>query len=167
LKGILIPFFHKKNLSLKTEIERIVTEELEQTEYFLVGFRSNESETHFQIYIDGPKGVGIDVCSKFSRKLINQLEEDERNKDLLKLEVSSPGADKPLVDKRQYSQHLGRQLSVVTTKDPEKELIGKLHEIHEDDISLAVPKDKKKKETEIITLGFDQIKKAQVQISFK
>lgn len=140
-------------------------EELQETEYFLVGVKSNAAETSIQIYIDGVDGVGIGYCAKLSRRISATLDEMEFEAERYRYEISSPGADNPLVDIRQYPKHIGRELKLVLGED--QELIGKLLSVQDDQLTIEIVLDKKKKLTETKTIDFKNIMSSTVQISFK
>ncbi len=81
----------------------------------------------------------------------------------LRYEISSPGVDQPLLDKRQYEQHIGRDLEIAFG---EAEIItGELTHINESSVEIEVPISKKINEKK--TIAFDEIKTCTVQISFK
>ncbi|MBR9861764.1 ribosome maturation factor RimP [bacterium] len=152
-------------MGIRATIEEIIREELTDSEHFIVSIKSNETETDIKFYIDGYNGVGIATCAKLSRAVSRELDERGIDPDNLKYEISSPGADKPLTDLRQYHQHIGRDLEVTLKNDTKVD--GELAEVKEDEIVLKVAKDKKKKNIENKTLRFEQIKQSVVRISFK
>jgi ribosome maturation factor RimP len=63
------------------------------------------------VYIDGPDGVTVDHCARLSRGISRQLEEEE---DLLsgpfRLEVSSPGLDRPFAGLADFYRNVGRSV---------------------------------------------------------
>ena len=144
-------------------IENLINEELAGSDHFLVDAISNESETEMKFFIDGLNGVDIQVCSRLSRKISRTLEEIDTDDTPYRFEVSSPGADRPLIDKRQYHQHVGRDLDVklLTGED----LTGELLEVNDGDILLNIPVSKHKKSEQKIDV--DQIEHSTVKISFK
>jgi ribosome maturation factor RimP len=95
------------------------------------------------------------------------------------LEVSSPGVDYPLTFPRQFVRNVGRKLIVALNDGGIRK--GKLESVADDHIVLDVEpepksKSKKKKEAEAsaevpvvgpTSIYFEQIKKANVEISFK
>ncbi|UFH56802.1 ribosome maturation factor RimP [Spirosoma sp. KNUC1025] len=132
------------------------------------------------ILLDSDAGITIDECADISRKLGTQM--DELNffgEAPFTLEVSSPGVDYPLTAPRQFVRNVGRQL-VVTLADGNTRK-GTLESVTSDHIVLVIepekkPKSKKKKEADLITeaapvgptpILFSQIKKANVEVSFK
>lgn len=143
----------------------MIEEEIKDTDLFMVGVKSNEAETKMQFYLDGMEGVPIGICAKISRRISAQLDEMELEDSRFQYEISSPGVDNPLVDKRQYPKHIGRELEVLH-KDGNT-FTGVLKEVEEKAISLEITLDKKKKITEIKKIEFVDIEHSTVQISFK
>ena len=118
------------------------------------------------ISLDGDRGVTIDDCAKLSRALSDAMEEQGLIGDNFTLEVTTPGVDKPLKMKRQYVRNVGRILKIYKTDRSVAE--GRLTEIAEDAITIEQETgEKKKKELKAVTIAFDDIEKALVQISFK
>ncbi len=61
-----------------------------------------------QIQVDTDSGVSIGTCASISRELGPILETVEGLQGPFRLEVTSPGADRPLRLLRQYPRHVGR-----------------------------------------------------------
>lgn len=150
-------------MEVKQLITQIIEEELASTDCFLVNIRSNEAGTDLRFFIDGENGVGIQTCARLSRKVSRILDEEYEDETPIRYEISSPGVDQPLLDKRQYIQHIGRDLEI--DLGDEKTVTGELLSIGENDIEIAVSVSKKIKEKQ--TIVFDDIKKSIVVISFK
>ncbi len=107
-----------------TEVRKIVEHLLEEEDVFIVdvelkGIINNQ---RLLITIDSGNGVTIEDCVQLSRALSNELEESDLIEGKYNLEVSSPGADQPLTDRKQYSRHLGRELKVFLNNESEKEV---------------------------------------------
>lgn len=162
---MFIPFFLIQILSLKNTILKLIEAEIENTEYFVVGVKSNEAETQMQFYIDGIEGAPIGICARVSRRVSAQLDEMELGDERFQYEISSPGVDNPLVDKRQYPQHIGRTLEVNMIDGSILE--GELKVVEDEEIELKITLDKKKKTTETKRITFKEIDNSKVQISFK
>ena len=94
-------------MNVKELISKIIEEELVSTDCFLVGVDVNQAETDLKFFIDGTEGVSVQVCTKLSRKISRILDEEYLDDQPIRYEISSPGVDQPLVDKRQYHQHIG------------------------------------------------------------
>ncbi len=73
------------------------------------GFKGSRVVT---IFVDTDAGIGIDIVGKMSREIGFSLEEGEVIEGKYTLDVSSPGATKPLELPRQYPRHVGRPFSV-------------------------------------------------------
>lgn len=121
------------------------------------------------VWIDTDEGITIDKCARVTRKINAWFEENDPFDFPFHLEVSSPGVGKPLKIYRQYQKNVGRKLKVTTTTGEVHS--GKLEHVDEAGIQL-IPKAKKsnkkvaQSETTYISLAFDVIKEAKVEISF-
>ena len=150
-------------MGVKELITGIIEEELNDTDSFLVGVDSNQAETSIRFFIDGIEGVSIQLCSQLSRKISRILDEEYTDDQPIRYEISSPGAEEPLVDLRQFHKHIGREIEVELN---DNEIIqGELTHVLDDAIKLTIAVSKHK--TEEKTIVFDQINKSTVKISFK
>ncbi len=150
-------------MSVKHLISKIIEKELVGTDCFLVGVDTNMAETDLKYFIDGSEGVSVQICTKLSRKISRILDEEYLDETPIRYEISSPGIDQPLIDKRQYVQHIGRDLAII--KNDNSEIEGELQSVNDTTFDLSVPLSKNKKETQ--TLAFDDINKCTVKVSFK
>jgi ribosome maturation factor RimP len=155
-----VPLFDYMDIS--RVIKGYLAELLDTEEYlenFLIEVRSNGSK--YEVFIDGDEGMTFAKCRKISRYLEAKLEESGAVGEKYTLEVSSPGAERPLTQWRQYGKHSGRKLKVVMNDGTVRE--GTLTEIGEDIIFLT---EKKKKDMVNHEIPFSDIKESVVQISF-
>ena len=130
------------------------------SENFLVDIDGNDDK--YEVFIDGDSGMTVARCQEISRYLENKLEENSVVGEKYTLEISSPGATRPLRMKRQYAKHTGRTLEV-TLKDGSV-LKGKLAGINGDSLQIV---EKVKKESITHGVPFQDIIESVVQISFK
>ena len=65
-----------------------------------------------RLYIDSPEGVDLALCERVTRHLRDLLES-------WTLEVSSPGADRPLTKPEHFRRYLGRRVRVRTRDEIE------------------------------------------------
>jgi len=73
-----------------------------------------------QVFADTDKGITIDECARVSRELRVVLETQRTLEGTdFRLEVSSPGMDRPLRFLRQYPKNVGRRFSVRFNTGPE------------------------------------------------
>ena len=160
-----IPFFHTEILSVRDTILQLLDQELDHDTYFVVGVHSDSGERNIQVLLDGREGVDIGYCARLSRRISRLLDEQDMGEQGFRFEISSPGADKPLVDPRQYPKHIGRELEVLLDND--EKLTGSLHSVTNDELVLKIVTDPKKKGTEMRSVSFDNIQHSTVIISFK
>jgi ribosome maturation factor RimP len=137
------------------------------SELFIVEVDWKPAGHKITVYLDGDEGVNIEACRTLNRYLSEKLDEVEFTEAAYTLEVSSPGADRPLLMPRQYHKHMRRVLEVKLNDGTVIE--GKLDEMDEEKISLQLP-DKKKRYSPSSTyknVAFTDIASTLVQISFK
>jgi ribosome maturation factor RimP len=98
------------------------------------------------VFLESEKGgVSLEVCTKVSKKLSLLLEAHNIFDGKFRLNVSSPGLDKPLRDKRQYVTNTGRKAQVkYRIGDQIKSIKGTLDSVDEDVIVVGSGKEKHK-----------------------
>ncbi|MDM3871294.1 ribosome maturation factor RimP [Porticoccus sp. W117] len=65
-----------------------------------------------RIYIDKADGVGVEDCERVSRQVSSLLDVEDPISGEYTLEVSSPGADRPLYTLAQCEQFIGESVSI-------------------------------------------------------
>jgi ribosome maturation factor RimP len=63
-----------------------------------------------EVFLDTEEGVSIELCAQVSRRLKEVIETETLLDSGFRLEVSSPGLDRPLLFPWQYRKHVGRDL---------------------------------------------------------
>ena len=92
-------------------VKKLVDEAVQENqELFLIELKISSDNT-IRVMIDGDNGVQLKECIRISRHIEHNLDRDTTD---FSLEVTSPGATEPLVNKRQYNKNLGRTLEVKT-----------------------------------------------------
>ena len=155
-------------MDLKNQVTAIAEANLKDVSFFLVDVivKGVTGKTKILILLDGDQGVTIDDCAELSRKVSMQIETEDLISQAFVLEVSSPGLEHPLKLKRQYLKNIGRDLKIAL-KDGQS-IMGKLLEVDESNITIdQVIKEKKKAAHQPMAIGFDEIDKANVLVSFK
>jgi ribosome maturation factor RimP len=86
-----------------------------------------------RLYVDRPGGVDLDVCERVTTALRDLLE-------TYSLEVSSPGADRPLTKPEHFRRFLGRRVRVRTREpiDGQRNFSGELVAADDDEVSLRL-----------------------------
>jgi ribosome maturation factor RimP len=138
-------------------------EEIVQSLDFLLIETNIRGDNHLKIievFIDGEKGINSEDCAAVSRALNDSIENENLIESSYRLDVSSPGVDRPLKYLSQFPKHVNRKFEIIY-KDgsEEKKMIAKLIGIEKDQLFF----EEKKSEYKI---GFNDIVKAKVLISF-
>ncbi len=92
-----------------------------------------------EVYIDSEAGITSDICTAVSREVAQAIDAAPEIKEAYRLEVSSPGIDRPLKYPWQYRKHIGRrvQVTLLPGQDP-AERTGKLLAVDESGIVIQV-----------------------------
>ncbi len=153
---------------LKHVILDLVQKHLPDEAHFIVEVKIDRvaDKTKILILVDADQGMTIAACASLSRALSGELETNEQLDEAYTLEVSSPGLDYPLTEKRQYQKNIGRSLKVYLVSG--EEVVGKLKEVEALGIKLVVTKKEKGKKSveEEQSISLNDIKKSIVQVSF-
>ncbi|MEV7421959.1 MULTISPECIES: ribosome maturation factor RimP [unclassified Streptomyces] len=147
LRGLLEPLVSAKDL------------DLEEIELSRAGRRRV-----LRIVVDSDEGVDLDECAELSRSLSEKLDEtDAMGEDEYQLEVTSPGAERPLTEHRHYVRAVSR-LARIQPVDGD-ELVARILAVDDTGLDLEVPGVKGRKPT-ARRIEFAQIAKARVEIEF-
>ena len=77
-------------------------------ELLCVELQSTGTDAVLRVYIDSPNGIGVQDCVSVSREISALLDVDDPIDSAYRLEVSSPGLDRPLVKPQHFNEYLGR-----------------------------------------------------------
>lgn len=102
-----------------------------------------EPTGHFlRFYIDRPDGIALDELENFHRRILPLVERVEYDY----MEVSSPGADRPLKTPRDFERAEGLTVELKTYRpvDGSKQFVGDLVGLRDDKIILQVGPDEEK-----------------------
>ncbi|MBY0425831.1 MAG: ribosome maturation factor RimP [Cytophagales bacterium] len=149
-------------MELSSFIEKTLIESEALNHLYLVKLNVNDlgKTKKINVYIDSDGPVTIEDCTKLSRKINKAAEEENLIEGDYTLEVSSPGAESPLLFNRQYKKNIGRNFKV---EQQDKTVIeGKLIHADESTVQIEVTV---KKNTTIVEIPFSEIKKANVQVT--
>ena len=125
-----------ENTDLRARIRAFADEVAEDAGFFVVDVqvRGQKGSRIIEVFVDGDDGIGTDDLAAVSRSLGFLLEVEEVVKGKYNLNVSSPGADRPLLLPRQYRKHTGRLLRVQTADQAER--TGTLTTVYDDRFDL-------------------------------
>jgi len=98
--------------------------------YELVGVQyvPGRKRSLVRIYIDHPAGIGLDDCERVSHQVSGVLDVENPIRDRYDLEISSPGADRPLFKPSHFRQFIGYRVGVKLNPSWEgrKNIVGEL-----------------------------------------
>jgi ribosome maturation factor RimP len=117
---------------LNRKIEKALQPILEQHGAFLVELRSGGStrQPTVEVFVDTDSGISISDCAEIGRELGKALEIERILDSSYRLEVSSPGLDRPLRLLRQYTKNVGRKFGIrYTAGDSTESLVGTLKSV--------------------------------------
>ena len=121
----------------KSVVEKLVEEWLEGKDYFLVDV-SVTPDDRIVVEIDHAEGVWIEDCVELSRFIVSHLSREEED---YELEVGSAGIGQPFKVLRQYQNHVGKEVEVLTADG--KKLRGVLSAVNEEQFEITVSVKKK------------------------
>lgn len=100
--------------ALDDRIRAFAEEAASGTDLFVVDVevRGHPGTRVVTVYADSEAGAGADDLAALSRALSFLLDTEDLVKGRYRLDVSTPGADRPLTDRRQFAHHIGRELAV-------------------------------------------------------
>lgn len=95
-----------------------------------------------RVYVDKEGGIDIDECGRISEYLSDRLDADDPIPDAYILEVSSPGAERPLKKPEDFRRAVGKDVYITTYEpiDGKKEFEGRLLSYDETQLSVKAGK---------------------------
>jgi ribosome maturation factor RimP len=108
-----------------------------------------------RIFIDKPAGIGVEDCATVSNQLTRLLAVEGVYYD--RLEVSSPGLDRPLKRPQDYARFVGERVQVKARLplNGRRRFVGKLQKVGEAGIELDV-------DGELVSISFTDIDKTRL-----
>ncbi|MBP0979747.1 MAG: ribosome maturation factor RimP [Oscillospiraceae bacterium] len=152
---------NKKNtVEIVLDIIKPVADEM-NLKIWDVRFEKEGPNWFLKIFIDKEKGVDINDCENFSRKIDPILDEVDPIEQSYYLEVSSPGVERELIKDWHIKKYIGQDVNIkfIRPINNIKEIVARLVSF-EDNIITIILKDGSqlsfdKKEAAIIKLNFD------------
>ena len=117
-----------------------------------------------RVVVDSDEGVQLDTCAELSREVSTALDEsDVMGGAPYVLEVTSPGADRPLTEPRHFRRAVGRLVKFDLHEGGE--VVARILSVDDTGADVEVPGVKGRRPT-ARRLEFDEIAKARVEIEF-
>ena len=152
----------------RTLLLEMLQDAIGDEELFIVGLTVSDSVMpKVTVTLDGPTGLAIQACATISRRLARRIDEHYGEDSAYSLEVTSPGADQPLTDPRQYQRHIGRSLALKLNDGTEKTGILTAATPQGVEIEEVIKQKTKNTTLPAAFYSFGDIQEAKVVISFK
>ena len=93
----------------------------------------NRSRQVIRVYIEKPEGILLADCVAVSRKLGERLDEEDVIENSYRLEISSPGIERPLRKIQDYERYVGHQVRIRLKGrlKGKRKIAGKLDEVED------------------------------------
>ncbi|MCZ8512329.1 ribosome maturation factor RimP [Paenibacillus filicis] len=148
---------------IKSIVEELVQSFLNENGFELVDveYVKEGGNWFLRVYVDKESGIDIDDCGRISEYLSAKLDEKDPIEGAYFLEVSSPGAERPLKKTQDYHKAVGEHVFVTTYEpiDGLKEFEGTLHSFDEETVVIEMGKKK-------ISIPFGKVASARLAILF-
>jgi ribosome maturation factor RimP len=151
-------------MALIESISEIASTILQSIDGYLVdvNVRGERDGSIVEVYVDTDKGITADECAQVNRYVSSELEKQNLISGRYRLEVSSPGLDRPLTMVRQYKKNIGRQVKIVTSVDDQKNAVeGVLENVNDATLTLTTNEKQEK------SFALNDIREAYVLPQFK
>lgn len=146
----------------QNEISEKIEEAVAELGYLLVDieFKGQSKDSIIGVFVDNKIGVTTEDCVRISRILGDLIEDQNLIDSKYRLNVSSPGVDRPLKFIEQYTKNINKELEVTYAQNEEtKNIVARLNKIEGNKLFFEFKK-------EVFEINFDDIKIAKVLISF-
>jgi ribosome maturation factor RimP len=147
--------------SSRENIVQIAEEITSSSGFFLIDIviRGTERNRVIEVFVDSEKNITAKDCAEISRKINEVFEERELIKAAYRLDVSSPGIDRPLLYLKQYPKHINRKFEITYSYgDEKKKLKGTLKKIEGEYLTFLKNKEQ--------IINFKDIINAKVLVNF-
>lgn len=132
------------SLQIKSTVESMVKPFLDENGFELVDIEyvKEGSNWFLRVYVDKEGGIDIDDCGRVSEFLSDKLDENDPIPVAYFLEVSSPGAERPLKKPADFVKAVGKNVFVTTYEPVEgkKEFEGILASYENETLTITVGK---------------------------
>ena len=142
------------------EVIKNIVEPLLKPGQYLLDISGDTQGNYFRIVIDSEKHLTLEDTTKLTRSIKNSDQMNDNFPSGYRLEVTTPGIDYSLQFPFQYRKNINRELKVlILEEESQRNISGKI--ISADDSSVDILSNGEK-----VSIHYDQIKKANVKVSF-
>lgn len=113
--------------------------------YDVIYEKTGKNDNHLIIFIDKDEGILIEDCEKVNNEINDILDEKNFINDQYYLEVSSPGLERRIREKKHFEKYINSLVRINLYKpiDKEKELISELISFDEENIKIRIENSEK------------------------
>ncbi len=133
---------NKNNSTLVEKIKQVAQPlcQAENFELVHLEYVTGDREKIVRLFLDKPGGITLDDCAYVSRQLGDLIDVHIENIGSYRLEVSSPGPNRPLNKKEDFYRFKGRRVKIETNEliENKKKFTGSLEIINDDSVVIAV-----------------------------
>lgn len=146
------------------QLAALVERAVRALDYELVGveFMSRPKSGHLlRVYIDSPRGIGLDDCERVSHQVSGLLDVEDPIRSEYALEVSSPGLDRPLFELAHFARFVGEiaRVRLHSARNGRSNYKGVIRAVEGDEVIMEV-------DGEAVRLPFADIAAARLVPSF-
>ncbi len=125
------------------------------------------AKTIVRVFVEKEGGIGIQDCEQLHHSLGRALDVADPVPHTYRLEVSSPGLDRPLKQRKDYDQAVGLNIRVKVHAPVQGKgmVIGQLTEVDDRGITLQVPLRKSRMSRQVV-LEWDAVAQAKREIEW-
>ena len=131
-----------------------------------VEFVKDNNDWFLRIYIENEDGtMDLDTCVDVSQDISIILDNEDPIDHIYVLEVSSPGAERPLLNSKHIEDSIGKYVSIIVKEPVEgyNELVGNLIAFDGEILDLEV---KIKTRVKVIKIAYDNVEFAHLAVKF-
>lgn len=150
------------------EIENIIKPVIETLGFELWGidFFGSMRPALLRIFIDRAQGyISLDDCTRVSRELSAVLDVEDLIAGSYKLEVSSPGLERPLFKIEHFRRFIGQdvQIRLFAPENGRRKFSGTIKDVKDDTVIITTIEDNTER---VFVLPIEKIEKANLSIKF-
>ncbi|GGE65259.1 ribosome maturation factor RimP [Priestia taiwanensis] len=154
----------KKVTEIVAELAQPIVDEL-NLELVDIEYVKEGKDWFLRVFIDSEDGIDIEDCGNVSEKLSELLDEQDPIDNLYFLDVSSPGAERPLKKEKDFQKAIGKQVAIKTYEpiNGEKMFEGQLLNFDGAEVTLLQTIKTRKKE---IVIPYEKVASARLAVTF-
>jgi len=149
-------------MTIDGKIEEIITPVLNELDIDLVelSFRGTHGNRILRLFVDTENGITIEKCKNVSREISDILDAEDIITGKYRLEVSSPGLDRPMRTVRNFRRNIGREIRFTyQVEDTISTFQGVMDSVAEEKVTLKL-------KNELVTFSISQIENAKVVLKW-